>query len=92
MTAKRRKFSLEFKKKVVLDALKERETIDALAKKHDLQPSQISMWKAEALANFEQVFGNKKNNDKSPEVNIDNLYSQIGQQKVEIDFLKKKLL
>ena len=92
MATNRRKFSVEFKKKVVLEALKERETIEVLAKKYELQPSQVSLWKSEALSNFEQVFGNKVKNTAAPEVDIEKLYAQIGQQKVEIDFLKKKLL
>jgi len=92
MSTKRRKFSIEFKKKVVLEALKERETIEVLAKKHELQPSQISMWKSEALSNFEQVFGKQNKQSEVPVVDIEKLYAQIGHQKVEIDFLKKKLL
>jgi transposase-like protein len=92
MTTKRRKFSFEFKKKVVLEALKERETIEVLAKKFELQPSQISLWKSEALSNFEQVFSKASKKEVVPEVDIEKLYAQIGQQKVEIDFLKKKLL
>lgn len=92
MSTKRRKFSIEFKKKVVLEALKERETIESLAKKYELQPSQISLWKAEALSNFEQVFSKKSKQQETPDVDVNGLYVQIGQQKVEIDFLKKKLL
>lgn len=92
MTTKRRKFSIEFKKKVVLEALKERETIEVLSKKYELQPSQISLWKAEALSNFEQVFGKQNKQSEVPAVDIEKLYAQIGKQKVEIDFLKKKLL
>ena len=77
---------------MVLEALKERETIEVLAKKYELQPSQISLWKSEALSNFEQVFGKTDKKAAIPEVDIEKLYAQIGQQKVEIDFLKKKLL
>ena len=92
MSTNRRKFSNEFKKKVVLEALKERETIESLSKKYELQPSQISMWKADALSNFDQVFGKSAKTPAVPAVDIEKLYAQIGQQKMEIDFLKKKLL
>ncbi len=92
MSTKRRKFSIEFKKKVVIEALKERETIEVLAKKYELQPSQISLWKSEALSNFDQVFNKQFAKKTDPEVDLEKLYAQIGQQKVEIDFLKKKLL
>ncbi len=93
MSNKRRKFSKEFKTKVVLDALKERETIESLAKKYELQPTQISLWKAQALNNFSAVFSKENPDEKiKEEKDVQNLYAQIGQQKVEIDFLKKKLL
>ena len=50
MSTTRRKFSKEFKAKVVLESLKERETLESLAKKYELLPTQISAWKAHVLA------------------------------------------
>ena len=91
MSTTRRKFSKEFKTKVVLESLKERETLESLAKKYELLPSQILAWKAQALQNFGQVFTSDKPDKKENAVDIDTLYSQIGQLKVENDFLKKKL-
>lgn len=91
MSTTRRKFSKEFKTKVVLESLKERETLESLAKKYELLPTQISAWKAQALQNFGQVFTSDKPDKKENAVDIDKLYSQIGQLKVENDFLKKKL-
>jgi transposase-like protein len=91
MSTTRRKFSNEFKTKVVLESLKERETLESLAKKYELLPTQISAWKAQALQNFGQVFTSDKPDKKENAVDIDKLYSQIGQLKVENDFLKKKL-
>ncbi len=44
MSTTRRKFSKEFKAKVVLESLKERETLESLAKKYELLPTQISTW------------------------------------------------
>ena len=41
----RRKFSAEFNAKVVLEALKERSTIEELCRKHELHPNQINSWK-----------------------------------------------
>ena len=40
-----RKFSAEFKAKVVLEALRERSTIEELARKHELHPNQINTWR-----------------------------------------------
>jgi len=91
MSKTRRKFSKEFKSKVVLEALKERETIEVLAKKFELQPTQISLWKSQALGNFDAVFSNDNPTEKKPEVDVQILYAQIGELKVANDFLKKKL-
>ncbi len=48
MLATRRKFSKEFKSKVVLETLKERVSLEVLAKKYELTPTQISTWKSQA--------------------------------------------
>ena len=88
---KRRNFSAKFKTKVVLEALSERQTITELAQKHSLHPNQISKWKQEFLLGAEIVFekGSKRGN--SGDVETDRLYKIIGEQKVDIDFLKKAL-
>lgn len=93
MTKKsRRKFSADFKAKVVLEALKERSTIEELARKFELHPTQINTWKREALSNMASVFGADKNEAVSDhEQQTEKLYAQIGQLKVENDFLKKRL-
>lgn len=91
MAQKRRKFKPEFKAKVVLEALKEHDTIEALAKKYELNPNQISTWKALALKNLDVVFSSDEKNEKKSNVDIDKLYSQIGKLQVENEFLKKKL-
>lgn len=89
MSKTRRKFSKEFKAKVVLESFKDRETLESLVKKYELLPTQISAWKAWALQNFGQVFSSDKQHPKEKLVDIEKLYSQIGQLKVENDFLKK---
>ena len=47
----RRKFTSDFKTKVVLEALSERYTIQELGRKHEIHPTQISAWKAQFLDN-----------------------------------------
>ncbi len=66
MSTTRRKFSKEFKAKVVLEALKERETLESLAKKYELQPTQISLWKTQAMSNFPALFSSDKPKDRNP--------------------------
>lgn len=89
----RRKFSSDFKAKVVLEALRERHTIEELARKYELHPTQINLWKKEAVNNLATVFGKNTEGEKDRgEQQMEQLYSQIGQLKVENDFLKKRLL
>lgn len=88
----RRKFTAEFKAKVSIEALKERETITELARKYDLHPNQIANWKREFLSKASLVFSEESSvEDKTQEKEKQRLYQVIGQQKVEIDFLKKAL-
>ena len=91
----RRKFSAEFKAKVAIEAIRERNSIEEIARKYELHPNQISIWKKEFLNKAALVFSSDEKNstDKTQqEALMDKLYAQIGQQKVEIDWLKKKLL
>jgi len=60
----RRKFSADFKAKVALEAIRERHTVEELARKHELHPTQINTWKKEflskAAAVFEAAIGQQK--------------------------------
>ena len=88
----RRKFTPEFKVKVVLEALQERESTTALSKKYDLNAEQINKWKREFKSNAALVFSSDvQPKDELAEKEKQKLYETIGQQKVEIDFLKKAL-
>jgi len=84
----RRKFAPAFKAKVALEAVKNQQTLAELAKKFEVNPIMISRWKAEFLANMALVFENSGKAEE-PDVDTQELYAQIGQQKVEIEFLKK---
>jgi transposase len=88
---KRRKFSSAFKTKVVIEALSERYSIQELSRKHGVHANQISKWKNQFLANAETVFERPSNTQSEEEMEKERLYKVIGQQKIEIDFLKKAL-
>jgi len=88
----RRKFTSKFKAKVVLEALKERETVKELAQKFELSPQQINLWKREFLNGAEEVFAKGAKSQKSEaEQKEEQLLRTIGQLKVENDFLKNAL-
>lgn len=87
----RRKFTNKFKTKVVLEALKERDTIADLAQKYQLAPQQINNWKRAFLAGAEQAFEPVPSTDKPKADDRDKLLKTIGELKVENDFLKDAL-
>jgi transposase-like protein len=84
----RRKFSADFKAKVALEAVKNQQTLAELALKFDVNPVMISKWKSEFLENMAAAF-EKKGTTESESVDTQELYAQIGQLKVENEFLKK---
>ena len=89
---RRRKFTANFKTKVVLEALKERESLTDLSQKHKLSPNQISKWKSEFLSGAPQIFsGNRTSAERDIEQERDRLLRTIGELKVENDYLKKNL-
>lgn len=87
----RRKFTASFKAQVAIEALKERQTLAALAEKFELHPNQISQWKLEFIENSQLVFSGREGKEKEAEVNLEALYAKIGQLEMERDFLKKSL-
>lgn len=89
---RRRKFTADFKTKVVLAALKERESLTDLSQKYELSPNQISKWKSDFLLGAKQIFSSKKSSAQSEaEQERDRLLRTIGELKVENDYLKKNL-
>ena len=86
----RRKFSAEFKAKVALEAIKNQKTLAQLSQQFDVNVITISKWKAEALEHLPSAFkGGHKRSEAEPSTDVEKLYAQIGQLKVENDFLKK---
>lgn len=88
----KRKFTSDFKFKVVLEALSERYSIQELGRKYELHPNQISTWKTHFLKQGSGVFDKGQKPEKSPsEEKEEHLLKTIGQLKVENDFLKNAL-
>ncbi len=90
-TKKRNVYKPEFKAKVALEAVKGRLTINQISKQFEVHPNQISKWKKQFLASLPQIFDNSKQPPTEANEELTNqLYQQIGQLKVELDWLKKK--
>ena len=94
MRRKRRTFNSAFKTKVVLEALKERQSVNELAEQFEVHPNQISTWKKEFLAGAESAFGDKKEAERLKELEQEKeeLFKEISKLTMQNDWLKKKLL
>ncbi len=87
----RKCFSPDFKAKVPLAAIQGDKTTAELSSKYEVHRSQISNWRKRAMDGLVEIFKGKRDKSvKESEKLIDELYRQIGQLKVENDWLKKK--
>jgi transposase-like protein len=91
MIKKRKQYSPEFKAKVALAALKNEESTAELAAKYQVHPTMITNWKRELTQGAAELFDKGQKTKKQHDNTVDELYRQIGQLKVENDFLAKGL-
>lgn len=87
----RRRHSSEFKAKVALEAVKRQKTLNELATEFGVHAVQIAQWKRQLLDASPAAFaGGGSHKERTQEQLIEQLYQQIGQLKVEVDWLRKK--
>ena len=87
----RRKHSPAFKAKVAVEAVKSEETVAQLAARYEVHPSQIQAWKKALTSGAADVFSNWQEQKASSDAALSaRLYQEIGQLKVERDFLSER--
>jgi len=87
----RRSHDAAFKARVALEAIRGEKTMAQIATEYGVHPNQIRQWRQKLLAELPQLFSDRrKSAEKDGEELQAELYRQIGQLKVELDWLKKK--
>jgi len=87
----RKRYSAEEKAKIVLEILKGESTQQQITAKYGVHSTQLHNWKKQALEGIVSGFSGKQERQSQDQNElIDELYKQIGQLKVERDWLKKK--
>ncbi|WP_420634279.1 IS3 family transposase [Candidatus Palauibacter sp.] len=91
MAGKRRRFTPEFKARVALEALREHDSVQAIARRHELHPNQVSTWKRQLLEGLPEVFagGAGRKLAKEHEAKVRDLHAKIGELTVERDFFRR---
>jgi len=92
MSKKRKQYSPQFKAKIAIEAIQGQKTAPELASQYGIHPTMINTWKRQLLESASELFDKGKSASKAQsnaEAQINELYRQIGQLKVERDFLAK---
>jgi len=90
MKNKRRNHSAAFKAKVALASAKGDKTIAEPAGQYEVHPSRIAGWKKQLLESLPEIFSCRRPKEQQAQEELtEQLYQQIGQLKVELDWLKK---
>jgi len=88
----RKQYSPSFKARVALESIQGEETIAQIASRYEIHPTMVTKWKKKLQDQAASIFGEdharKKKQDKDL---VARLYQQIGQLKVERDFLENAL-
>lgn len=88
----RKKHSAGFKARVALEAAKGDHTLAELAREYKVHAMQISKWKRELIEGLPDLFERRgPGKDQEHDELVDRLYREIGELKVQLDWLKKKV-
>jgi transposase-like protein len=91
MSQQRKRYSADFKAKVAIAAIKGQQTVNEIASFYSVHPNQVAKWKKQALESIPEAFSSAKVQTAEKDEELKSmLYQQIGQLKVELDWVKKK--
>ncbi len=91
---KRNRYTPEFKAKIVMEVLREEETVNQIAGKYSLSPQMVGQWKREFVSHAGEVFVHHKNGETKLRRELQEKEARyrkiIGQLSYEVDWLGKK--
>jgi len=91
MTRIRKHYSADQKAKIALTAIKGQQTVHEIASDFGVHPSQVAQWKKVLLDEAPQVFASTPTHRADDAEALQaRLFQEIGQLKVELDWVKKK--
>jgi len=90
MGQQRKRYSAETKAKMALEAIRGQRTANEIATEYGVHPPQIAQGKKQALDELPEIFASGRQRDPAEEGLIAALSQEIGQLKMELDWLKKR--
>ena len=88
--SRRKRYDDRFKAQVAIEAIKNQQTVAQIASHYGVHPTQVSQWKKQVLEQLPQLFADGRSQAASDNDQlVDELYRQIGQLKVELDWLRR---
>lgn len=89
----RKKYSAQFKSKVVQEILKEEKSMSELASEYGVHITQLRKWKAKVLESLPAIFDGDQTHRqqlKNLKTEQEQLYAEIGRLTTQLNWLKKK--
>ncbi len=89
----RKKYSPQFKAKVVQEILREEKSISQLSSEYGVHVTQLQKWKRKVLDGLPDLFRaeqDKNEQVKKLEADQERLYAEIGRLTTQLNWLKKK--
>ena len=89
----RKQFTAAQKATVALEAASGKFTVNEVASRHDVHPTQVKQWRDQLKSEAVGLFGDKRRKDARQtdmQAEIDELHRVIGKRDAELEWLKKK--
>jgi putative transposase len=90
----RKHYTAQQKAQIVLEILKEEQTLAQIASAHGVHPTQLRKWKAQVVEGLPSLFSDEGKAVRALEAaharELDELYAEIGRLTTQLTWLKKK--